>query len=250
MAARGLAPVGPEFEHPFPFSANGSEIEGVNLLGMVVGTERPEDFLVITAHYDHLGIRDGEVFNGADDNASGTSALLALASHFASARPRHSVLFAALDAEEMGLRGSREFIADPPVPLGAILLNVNMDMVSRSQAGELYVAGTFHYPFLAPLVSRIQSEAKVTLLVGHDTPNLPSGDDWTFASDHGPFHQAGIPFVYFGVEDHPGYHAPTDDIGEITPEFFVEATQTVLAFVRLADEEGDAIWEVSGRPRP
>jgi Zn-dependent M28 family amino/carboxypeptidase len=114
---------------------------------------------------------------------------------------------------------------------------VNMDMVSRSEAGELYAAGTYHYPFLFPLVERVAERAPVTLLTGHDRPDLPPGDDWTLSSDHGAFHEVGIPFIYFGVEDHPGYHNPTDTFENITPEFYVRAVTTVLDFVREADAE-------------
>jgi hypothetical protein len=123
-------------------------------------------------------------------------------------------------------------------------------MVSRSEAGELYAAGTHHSPSLTPLVEQVAQNAEVSLRIGHDTPGLPPGDDWTLASDHGPFHEAGIPFLYFGVEDHAGYHAPTDDFEAITPAFFVAAVETILDFVRLADSDSAAIWEGSGRPRP
>lgn len=250
LAARGIAPMDGRFERSFRFPTGGGEVEAVNLLGVVRGTEHPDEFIVVTAHYDHLGIREGEIFNGADDNASGTAALLALAARFAAEPPRHSFLFALLDAEEMGLRGAREFIADPPTPLATVLLNVNLDMVSRSELGELYAAGTHHYPFLVPLVADVAGASGARVLLGHDTPDLPSGDDWTLASDHGPFHEAGIPFLYFGVEDHAGYHAPSDDFEGITPAFFVQAVETILDFVRLADARGSEIRAASGRARP
>jgi Zn-dependent M28 family amino/carboxypeptidase len=250
LARRGLDPVDGRFEHPFVFRAAGDEVEAVNLLGLVRGTRRPDEFIVVTAHYDHLGIRDGVIYNGADDNASGAAALLALASRFVAEPPGRSILFAWLDAEELGLRGARELVADPPVPLPAILLDVNLDMVGRSDAGELYAAGTHHSPFLVPLVEEVARTSPVRLLLGHDTPDLPSHDDWTLASDHGPFHEAGIPFVYFGVEDHAGYHAPTDDVEAITPGFFVDSVETILDFLRLVDQRADAIREDSGRARP
>src|SRR5690606_17653456 len=157
----------------------------------------------------------GEIYHGADDNASGSAALLELARHFAASPPRNSVVVAALDAEEMGLRGARAFVANPPIPLDSILLNVNMDMVGRNAAGELYVAGTYHCPFLGGLVDAVAGRSGVTLLRGHDEPTLPAGDDWTLASDHGAFHAEDIPFLYFGVEDHPDYHRPTDTFENI-----------------------------------
>lgn len=224
----GLRPLGSGYEHPFRFtSREGEALEGVNLVGYVEGRERPDRYIVVTAHYDHLGMRDGEIFNGADDNASGTAGLLALADWFRANPAAHSILFAAVDAEEMGLQGARALVADPPVPLESVSLNVNLDMISRNEADELYAAGTYHYPFLRPYLEEVAERAPVTLLFGHDSPDLPPGDDWTMLSDHGAFHEAGIPFVYFGVEDHPDYHRPTDTFENIEPDFFARAVRTI-----------------------
>ena len=232
----------------FTFTPRGGTepLEGVNILALVPGTVHPERYIVITAHYDHLGIRDEEIFNGADDNASGTSGLLALGRWLQSNRPRHSVVLAALDAEEKGLQGARAFIADPPVPLDRVLMNVNLDMVSRSDADELYAAGTYHYPFFTPMVEEAAARSRISLLMGHDRPDLPPGDDWTLASDHGPFHQAGIPFLYFGVEDHAGYHNASDTFEGITPAFYVEAMETILDVILLLDRGGERILEARG----
>jgi Zn-dependent M28 family amino/carboxypeptidase len=235
---RGLQPVGGStYMHSFTVQRRDTAVTGVNVVGQVRGSALPDRYIVITAHYDHLGIRDGEIFNGADDNASGSAALLALADWFARHQPRHSIIFAALDAEEGGLRGARAFVESPPVPLQAIALNINMDMVGRNDAGELYVAGTAHYPQLLPFVQRVADSAEVTLIPGHDRPAARPSDDWTGASDHAAFHRAGIPFLYFGVEDHPDYHRATDEIGGIQPGFYARAVRTVLAAVRLLDAE-------------
>lgn len=235
----GLQPVaGETYLHPFEFTRGNPpmRVEGMNLVGMVRGTEVSERYIVITAHYDHVGVRSGEIYNGADDNASGTAGLLALAEYFTRQPPRHSIIFAALDAEEGGLRGARAFVSNPPVPKDAIGLNVNMDMISRNDAGELYVAGTHHYPQLLPIVQRVIPTAEVRLIPGHDRPGT-GRDDWTGQSDHGAFHAAGIPFLYFGVEDHPDYHRPTDDFERIQPGFYARAVRTVLAVVRELDRE-------------
>lgn len=200
---------------------------GVNVVGYLEGQALPDSFIVVTAHYDHLGIRNGVVYNGADDNASGVAALLALARHFTAHPPRHSIIFAALDAEEIGLQGARHFVEHPPVKAATLVLNVNMDMVSHSETGELYAAGTYHYPALKPGLAAVASEAPVRLLLGHDRPNVSGQSDWTMSSDHAPFHQAGIPFVYFGVEDHEQYHQPSDDADAITVDFFVRAVETI-----------------------
>ena len=121
------------------------------------------------------------------------------------------------------------------MPKEAILLNVNMDMVSHSEKGELYAAGAAKYPQLRAPLERVAGRAPVRLLLGHDTPVPSPRDDWTSQSDQGAFHQAGIPFVYFGVEDHPDYHRPSDEPRTITLGFYVKAVRTVLDAVRELD---------------
>src|SRR3990167_5439393 len=122
----------------------------------------------------------------------------------------------------------------PALPIDRAALNINMDMVSRSDVGELYVAGTYHTPDLAELVEQVAAQAPVTLLIGHDRPE-DGVNDWTTQSDHALFHELGIPFLYFGVEDHPDYHKPTDDFSVIPLDFYVRAADTVAMPVRAAD---------------
>ncbi|MFN2315750.1 MAG: M20/M25/M40 family metallo-hydrolase [Gemmatimonadales bacterium] len=224
----GVSPLGASFEHPFDFTTpQRAAMKGINLLAVVRGTVEPEQYIVLSAHYDHVGIRDGEIYNGADDNASGTAAILEIARRLRAAPPRHSVILALFDAEEMGLRGAAAFVENPPVPRESIVMNLNMDMVSRSEEGLLWAVGTSHYPQLKPVIDAVAARAPVTLRTGHDTQNGTPGYDWTFSSDHGPFHRAGIPFIYFGVEDHEGYHQPSDDAEAITPAFYINAVETV-----------------------
>ncbi|NBB85366.1 MAG: M20/M25/M40 family metallo-hydrolase [Bacteroidetes bacterium] len=221
----------------FPHRRAEEEREGVNLMAYIEGQVVPDTFIVVTAHYDHLGVRAEDIYNGADDNASGTAALLEAARHFAQHPTDYSLLLLFLDAEEHGLRGARAFVADPPVEREQLRLNVNMDMISRSPANELYAVGTHHYPRLRPVLEAVGARHELQLLFGHDQPDHPAQDDWTLASDHAPFHEAGIPFVYFGVEDHPGYHDPSDTFDHITPDFFVQAAELVLDALRDLDAQ-------------
>lgn len=234
----GLRTFGDSYQRPFTYETRNGSGSGVNLVGWIPGRENTTRAIVISAHYDHVGIREGKLYNGADDNASGTAVLLAMARHFAAHPPRHTLIFLAADAEEVGLRGARAFVADPPLQRDSIMLVINMDMVSRSAAGELYAAGSYHTPALGPVLRTVAASAPVTLLLGHDRPDLPAGEDWTQSSDHGPFHAAGIPFVYFGVEDHADYHQPTDDVERVEPGFFVRAARTILSAVTALDSAG------------
>lgn len=232
----GLEPVGPGLAHPFasPRRNRPDTIRGANLVGMVRGTRDPERVIVVSAHYDHVGTRNGEIFNGADDNASGTSAVLEMAAHFKAHPPAHTILFALWDAEEMGLVGARAFVAAPPIPIARIAANVNLDMVSRNDKGELYAAGAYPYPQMRPIVRGLVPAAAVTLRIGHDSGG--GQEDWTSQSDQGAFHAARIPFMYFGVEDHPDYHKPTDDPERIQPGFYYRAARTIAGFVERLDQ--------------
>lgn len=244
---RGLEPMGDSFLHSIEIASGDGPIRGWNIIARVDGTEEPDRFIVVTGHYDHLGFRNDQLFPGADDNASGAAAVIALAGYFRSNPPRNSILFMTPDAEERGLRGARAFVEDPPVPLEAIMINVNADMISHNARGELYAAGGFHYPFLDELLDRAPHDSDVTLLRGHDRPGIPAEDDWTMLSDHGAFHEAGIPFMYFGVEDHAHYHKPSDVFEIVHPDFYHGAVETILSFLLVVDEELDRIAEESGR---
>jgi Zn-dependent M28 family amino/carboxypeptidase len=234
LTARGVAPLGGAYEHPFEYPRGGSKVQAVNVLGMIRGTEWPDRYIVASAHYDHVGVRDGVIYNGADDNASGTAALLELASWFAANPPHHSIVIAILDAEEAGLRGARAFIAEAPVPLAAIVADINMDMIGRNAANELYAVGTRLYPQLKQYVQAAARGAAITVRFGHDG-GVAGGQDWTDMSDQAAFHQAGIPFLYFGVEDHPDYHRPTDDIERLMPRFYAAAAGVVVDTARRLD---------------
>ncbi len=247
FAALGLESFGEGFEQPFdlppstpaqPKATTGAEAgtRGVNLVGLCRGTDAGLPAIVLSAHYDHLGIRNGVLYPGADDNASGVAALLELARACTGQRFRHDLIVAAFDAEEGGLRGARTFVASPPVPRERLALNVNLDMVARGDRNELYLAGLTPYPALRPLVEGHAGRAPVRLRFGHDTPGT-GVDDWTLQSDHGAFHAAGIPFLYFGVEDHPDYHQPSDTADRIDAAFFAAAAGTILDVLRTLDAD-------------
>jgi Zn-dependent M28 family amino/carboxypeptidase len=193
---------------------------------------------VVSAHYDHLGVVNGARYPGADDNASGVAALLAVARYVHAHPLAHRVVFAAFDAEELGLEGAKAFVRAPPVPIASIALDVNFDMVSRNDRNEIYAAGTFQNPSLRPIVENVQQRSPVSIRFGHDRPGTRGNDsdDWTLQSDHGVFHQAGVPFIYFGVEDHPDYHKPTDTADKINPKFFGDVVEMLVDFVVTADQ--------------
>ncbi|WP_395442974.1 M20/M25/M40 family metallo-hydrolase [Caulobacter sp. UC70_42] len=247
FARIGLSPIGDTFEQPFEFAKrDGTKLRGVNLVARIKGT-RPGKAMVVSAHYDHLGVRNGEIYNGADDNASGVAGLLAVAEAFKAKRPKHDVIFAVVDAEESGLRGAKAFAAAPPVPLESIALDVNFDMLSKNAKNELYVSGASPFPFLKPILVKVAATAKVTLKLGHDTDADGKENNWATQSDHYAFGEKGVPWVYFGVEDHPEYHRPTDDFATVPQDFFKRSVATVVQASLALEKDLDGVAKASGR---
>jgi hypothetical protein len=236
MKAIGLAPCPSlnNYEQAFSLNRNPANkaLNAINLLGYIKG--KTDDVIVISAHYDHLGITETEVYNGADDNASGVAGLLYLAKYFSENRPNNSLIFAFFDGEEMGLQGAKHFVSNPPVPLQNIKLNVNMDMISRSTKNEIYAVGTFKYPELKQFF--INTNPNIKVLFGHDDPKLGS-DDWTNQSDQGAFNAKNIPFLYFGVEDHKDYHKVSDEFKNINQSFFIDAVKAIQEIIVNIDQQ-------------
>lgn len=229
-----------------PFQAEGRDatgrrqMSGVNILGLVPGTRVTDRYIVVTAHYDHNGVYRGQTYNGADDNASGVATMLELAARLKAAPPEHSVLLVAFDGEEAGLLGAEHFIQAPPVPLASIALNINYDMTARAETdGKLWVTGTYQHPGLKPVLQAIPANGAVALAFGKDSPADTGSDNWVHASDHGPFHDAGLPFLYFGVDFHSDYHRPSDDYERITPSVFSSATELAISAFRALDASLD-----------
>jgi len=239
IARAGLTPLGDSLQQHFSFAGRGGTMtNGVNLVAVLRGTKHRDRYIVASAHYDHVGMRspgvNGDtIYNGADDNASGTAALLAIATWCKAHPPENSIIFAWFDAEESGDRGSHAFVEAPPVPLAKIVANVNLDMVGRNAKGELYAAGGTPWPVMKPLIAATAAVAEVKLLAGHDSGGR--GENWIQQSDQGAFHDKGIPFVYFGVEDHPDYHKPSDEFSRIELGFYARASRTVAEFIRRLD---------------
>lgn len=226
---KALVGVGKSYKTRYPFAAN--------LVGYIKGSVEPGRIMVVSAHYDHLGERNGVIYPGADDNASGVGAMLAIAAYFKQHPPVNTSVFVAFDAEELGLKGAEAFVAALPFPREKLAMNLNLDMVSRNDNKEIWVAGVFHNPLLKDLVAAAAKRSAIKVKMGHDKPLLFAGtvEDWTGSSDHGPFHAAGVPFLYFGVEDHADYHQPTDVAEKINAQFYGQVTSLLIDVAATAD---------------
>lgn len=229
----GVLPFKKDYEQTFTFVDQTKTYIATNVLGWIKGTEKPDSYIVMSAHYDHEGIVNGAIFNGADDNASGVCALFALAEYFKKHPPKHSVILAAFDAEEMGLKGSKFFVENSKVPLRKIKLNLNMDMISRSDTNELFVVGTRYHANLKQVILNFKTKGDLKLVAGHD--GADQKENWTYSSDHASFFRKNIPFLYFGVADHADYHTPNDDFENIQPNFYIEAVNTIISVFKTLD---------------
>ena len=206
---------------------------GINIAGWVKGALYPEKYIVVTAHYDHLGKKaTGEIYYGADDNASSVACLLALAAYFKNNPHPYSIIFVALDKEETGLEGAYNFVQylQTTNRLAAVKFNLNLDMIARSDRNEIFACGVKKNPGFVYVINEVQNNVNVKLLMGHDEGS--GGDDWTNASDHAAFNQKGIPFLYIGVEDHADYHQTTDTYQKINYSGYIENCNMVALMIK------------------
>ncbi|MBZ9612545.1 M28 family peptidase [Rheinheimera maricola] len=217
----------------------GDKKAGSNVLGYLRGCRYPEHYVVVTAHYDHLGKQGRKIFHGADDNGSGVAVMLALAAKLRQNCPVYSYIFLATDAEENGLYGSKAFVAAAPVPLSNIVLNLNLDMLGRpDRRGRLYLTGAKRYP---QLIAALEPAFSKLQFLHHRGPGRMVRDnpryDWLNASDHGPFHRAGVACLFFGGQEHPHYHTPDDTWQRIDKAFLDMAMQAVWHSVQWLEHQ-------------
>jgi len=242
LTAMGATTVGASFEQEVKLPVRaGSDTIGANVIARIPGRRPGGPVIVMSAHYDHLGIRNGAIYNGADDDASGCVALLTIAERLLKDPPQHDVILAFFENEEGGMHGSRTFVASGLVPLERIVLDISLDMIARQDGKALWVSGLSHYPTLKPITDVALKGAAIPIRFGHDTRDLKPGDDWTGSSDHAAFHGKGIPFLYLGVEDHADYHKPGDDADKVDPTFYRGAVDFAYGLMREADKRAETM---------
>jgi len=226
-------------------------LDGVNVAGIVRGSADPDHYLLVTAHYDHLGIHDGQLYPGADDNASGVATMLAMAKWYSAHKPKHSIMFVAFDGEERGLKGSEAFVDKPPVPLSQMLVDVNYDMVSRNVDNEIFVAGTYDNPQLKDAVEAVRGHERPVILFGHDYPRPFWNvlDNWVEQSDQGSFADKDVPYLYLGVADHEDYHQPTDTFERIQPPFFLSVVESSIDILDSLDSYDASVLQQRKQPK-
>jgi Zn-dependent M28 family amino/carboxypeptidase len=230
----------PAYVRSFTVKSGWSEVTGSNVLGWLAGRKFNDRYIVVTAHYDHLGKSARGIFNGADDNASGVAAMLGIAQYMAQYGSQYSIIFVATDAEEKGLFGAKGFLARPPVPLGSIILNLNLDMLAEGgRRGRLYVTASRGQMAWEEIIEGIIASGNACLVKGHRSNSRGrikhNSINWRKSSDHAVFASKNIPYLFVGVADHPRYHRENDTTGRINPVFFTYAAQTALTLLLKLD---------------
>jgi hypothetical protein len=221
------------FFHPFSFQQLFSSVEGVNVIGILPASAPSKRWRVVLAHYDHLGKQGSKHFAGADDNASGVAALLALAAQAAKdpSRPVDlNLLFVATDAEELGLFGARA-LAEKMAALGlSPELALNLDMVGHpGRPYAIYMEGGRNFANPDEIKAVIERNGLCARLSHSRLERDGSAGriNYLKASDHYPFHKAGVPWLYFGVPPHPQYHTVDDTPDRLDFGFLAATAEAV-----------------------
>ena len=197
--------------------AEGERRVANNVVGWIPGRSNTNEYVVIGAHYDHLGygsfgsLYRGDtprIHNGADDNASGTAGLLELAHYFSENPPVDNILLLAFSGEEMGLLGSAHYVEEPTVDLSQAKAMINLDMIGRMSDKNLLIFG----------VGTTPKWSELAMSVNEDSLSLNLVEDGTGASDHTSFYYKNIPVLHYFTDTHSDYHRPSDDLAYIEVE--------------------------------
>jgi hypothetical protein len=251
----GLQPAfGDSFFQPIPSplaDANSTDtFLGRNVVAVLPGSDPKlkDEWVLLNAHYDHLGQRGGHLYPGADDNATGVAMLLEVAEHFALCpdKPRRTLVFASFDLEEDGLRGSTYFATHPPLPMKKLKAALTADMLGRSMANVMdeyvFVLGSECSPRLRRLVEEVKPPTGLTAgRLGADLIGT--------RSDYGPFRDRQVPFLFLSTGQHPDYHRPSDLPARIDYVKLWRISLWVRDLMRrLADDAEAPAWDAKGLP--
>lgn len=221
--------------------------DSANILAFIKGSEKPDEVIVISAHYDHIGMRDGKVYNGADDDGSGTVAVMEIAEAFQQAvkeghPPKRSVLFLHVTGEEHGLFGSGYYADNPVFPLANTVVDLNIDMIGRDDAANrgkqyVYVIGSEMLSSELKVINEAANKKTQNLELNYKYDDPNDKDRLYYRSDHYNFAKKGIPVAFYFDGIHEDYHRETDTPDKIDYPLLAKRTQLVFA----------TAWELANR---
>jgi hypothetical protein len=234
-------------------SAGGNVAYPPNAVAILEGSDPTlkNTYVVYTAHMDHVGVGEpnaqgDSIYNGADDDASGTTAVLEIAEAFAALnpRPKRSIIFALVSGEEKGLYGSAHFVEHPPVPAQAMIANINIDMIGRNAADSTVAIGQ-DYSSLGPTmqaVNKAHPELRLTV-----APDLWPEENLFVRSDHFNFAKAQIPAIFFTSGLHEDYHKPSDEPETIDEDKLARTAQLLFYLGQeVANSNTAPTWTEAG----
>ena len=223
-----------------------------NVLGLIPGSEKKDEYVIITAHYDHVGKSGDDIYNGADDDGSGTVALLSIAQELSKkysgdSKPKRSILFMAFTGEEKGLLGSKYYCdSDPVLPLEQTVCNLNIDMIGRvdedhqEDSNYVYLIGSDMLSTKVHELSEKTNEECCQLNLDYTFNNFQDPNNFYKRSDHYNFAKNNIPVIFYFNGSHEDYHKPTDTIDKINFGVYNKRTELIYhTVISLANYEGD-----------
>jgi hypothetical protein len=212
LAGRQLGDVLPLRVHETRAADEEVAVENVCALWPGSDPERSHEVMIVSAHYDHVGEHGGQIYNGADDNGTGTTGMLAVAEALVAHGPlARSVLLIWVSGEEKGLYGSEAWVANPTLPAGMrAVCDINIDMIGRNAPDKLGITPSENHPMANSLAAVARELAPL-----EGFPELGSADDYYQRSDQANFAKLGIPVCFFFADVHEDYHQPTDDVEKI-----------------------------------
>jgi len=229
-----------------------------NVLAYIKGSEKPNEIIIISAHLDHKGVnKKGDIYNGADDNASGTSALLEMAQAFKEAKkngfgPKRSILFLHLTAEEIGLQGSRYYTENPVFPLQNTVVDLNIDMIGRvdkshkDQPNYIYLIGANRLSTELHYVSEAINDSFFHFELNYKYNAENERNRYYYRSDHYNFAKNNIPVIFYFNGEHEDYHQPTDTADKINFPLLEKRTQLIFSTAwQLANQKERIIVDKS-----
>jgi len=210
-----------------------------NVLAYVEGTDLKDEVVVVSAHYDHLGMEDTVIYNGADDDGSGTVGLLEIAEAMAMSKkkgdgPRRSVLFIAFSGEEKGLLGSKAYAENPVFSFENTVANLNIDMIGRVdedhtlQPNYVYIIGSNFLSTALHSINEAAAKNYTNLTLDYKYNSTTDPNRYYYRSDHYNFAKNNVPVIFYFNGTHPDYHQPTDDVEKINFEVYEERCRLVF----------------------
>lgn len=240
------------FLQRFPCTGVAESAWPANIVALLPGSDpvRRREWVVVTAHYDHMGVglpdaRGDSINNGADDNASGTAAVLALARAFArlGTRPARSIAFVAVSGEEQGFVGSAYFVAHRPAPIEEMVANINLDMLGRNPPGLLFLVGDTLSTLGAAAVAQLDQHREL----GFVASGLSAADGTFFHSDQLAFAVGGVPGLMLHTGSHADLHRPSDEAALLDMDKVSRAARlTFYLIYAVAAAPTRPTWTVAG----